>query len=178
MQRGERQLLREINRRPCRGGIIDLDTGTYRGVRFGSTLDEVTERFGRGVSQGPATTLSNPQGNDGAPPVLGFGGTSRAPRGLRRYRNVVVFFAGRRVHTLLVDDPRAATAGGVAIGDPLDRVKEVYEDALCGTVDENTEYEPYPACYLKRKGHYIWFGPDPIRSITLSIPRIDFLTPE
>ena len=74
---------------------------------------------------------------------------------------------------LLIDDPSAATAEGIGIGAPLDRVKSVYENATCGLAQENTEYEPYSACYLALSpDRHVWFGGDPISSIEIAAMRI------
>ena len=56
----------------------------------------------------------------------------------------------------------------MAIGDPLSAVKKAYPELHCGEANENTEYQPYPACAGEvAPDRYIWFGGDPVSNITL-----------
>lgn len=157
--------------------VVDLRAGSYRGVRLGSTQSQLFAKFGRGISQGAGTTLSNPLDTDGGPWYVPA--PDGAPRSIHRYRYLVASLGGRRVQVLHINDPRARTGEGVAIGDSLAHVTDVYEDAVCGVVNEGSEYKPYPACHLDRSaGPYVWFGLDPIQSIWLTAVKIDDLSPK
>ncbi len=157
--------------------IVDIKGGSYRDVRLGTGRTELFAEFGESAPiaiDEPATTLANPEGSDGAPVVI-----LDRPFDIYRYQHVVAMFSDRRLRVLLIDDPEAATAEDVAIGDPLDQVKEVYGSPTCGLAQENTEYEPYPACYLKLSpDRHVWFGGDPIRSIEIAEMRIGDLPPK
>lgn len=52
-------------------------------------------------------------------------------------------------------------------------VKERYPGARCGVRNEDTEYVAYPYCLVfPARGRAVWFGEDPIRSITVSSGQI------
>ena len=99
---------------------------------------------------------------------------------VHRYQHLVAFVANNRyVYTLVIDDPVAATTDGVAIGDPLERVEQVYENATCGVASGVAEEPDYPACSLMvSPNRHVWFGEDPIRSITLSLLLKDVVEPD
>ena len=45
-----------------------------------------------------------------------------------------------------------------------------YPDLHCGTANEGTEYITFPYCGGRiAPQRYVWFGEDPIRSISLSV---------
>ena len=55
------------------------------------------------------------------------------------------------------------------IGDSLDEVRERYPGLRCGIRNEGTEYVEYPYCTGKLgPGRYIWFGENPVKSITMA----------
>jgi hypothetical protein len=152
--------------------VVDVAAGSYRGVRLGASRAEVFAALGRAPNRGPATTLSDPSGSDG-PPVVVLGGDRRRSMGIYRYRHAVAMLGDGRLRALLVDEPAAGTAEEVGVGDPLERVEEVYPDAVCGQSQENTEYEPFPACYVRVSAkRHVWFGGDPIKSITIAVMKI------
>jgi hypothetical protein len=74
------------------------------------------------------------------------------------------------IHSIVIDDPRAATQKGVGIGDPLDAAKQAYPSLRCRPEHDVSDYAPDPAhCWGKLADcRYIWFGNDPIRVIALS----------
>jgi len=74
------------------------------------------------------------------------------------------------VHSIVIDDPQAATQAGVGIGDPLAKAKKAYPTLRCTEEQDGGEYSPDPAkCTGKlADGRFIWFGNDPIRMIALS----------
>ena len=73
------------------------------------------------------------------------------------------------IHSIVIDDPRAATQKGVGIGDPLSAAKRAYPSVRCYKARDTFE-SPSPAyCAGRLAPHrYIWFGNDPIRIIALS----------
>ena len=42
----------------------------------------------------------------------------------------------------------------------------------CGIRNQNTEYVEYPYCTGRVGGHFVWFGEDPIASVTISSTRL------
>ena len=64
--------------------------------------------------------------------------------------------------------PGARTLAGVGLGDPLDAAEAAYPNIRCDVQNRDGEYVPYPYGTTKLgDGPHIWFGQDPIRSITL-----------
>jgi hypothetical protein len=88
-----------------------------------------------------------------------------------RYDDAAFLVADQGVYALIVGREGAHTLRGVAIGDDLDEAREAYDlrcvdvaggESLVGGV------ETYPSCSATIGGRIrIWFGRDPIRSITL-----------
>lgn len=60
----------------------------------------------------------------------------------------------------------------MAIGDPLARARERYDGVTCDVRNRNSEYVAYPYCRVRIGRHTIWFGRDPIESITISTTGI------
>jgi hypothetical protein len=91
---------------------------------------------------------------------------------------VAFIFKGRRgLGALEVVEPGARTQTGVQIGDPLERADVAYPKLRCGPVNKDTDYEEYPACTGKLgRDRFIWFGGDPIKSITMSTNDLGGLT--
>src|SRR5687768_8807682 len=131
-------------------GTIDEIAGTYRAVGIGDPVSAVRRVFGPQRSAGdyePHSPLRHPEGGgyDG-PSVLQFGDYDPFGPTLRYY-DVVFFFKGREgVGAFEVVEPGTTASRGVRIGDPLAAADEAYPELECGTVNEDTEYERYPAC--------------------------------
>jgi hypothetical protein len=156
---------------------IDERAGTFRGVGIGDSFAAISGALGpprdqaRGsgdvtpLGYGPAAALGLP---NVAPPT-GLGPRDRVQ--IARYRGVTFLIAPRvGAYSVALALPGATTANGVAIGDALATTKEKYPGLRCGTVDRSAEYGPLRYCSGEvAKGRYIWFGQDPIRSITLTI---------
>ena len=63
----------------------------------------------------------------------------------------------------------AVTRAGVGVGDDLDDVRAAYPAAECDTANEGGEYTQFDYCTLRvAPGRYLWFGYDPVRSVTMS----------
>ena len=153
-------------------GRIDERAGTYRGVGLGDPVPAITQVFG---PQRPASDYEAmapfryPEGGNYGPGVLQFGDYEPFGPTLRYYDVVFTFKGGQGLGAFEVVEPGASTGSGVRIGDPLERARAMYPTLLCGTVNKDTEYEEYAACSGKLgPRRYIWFGGDPIKSITMS----------
>jgi hypothetical protein len=62
----------------------------------------------------------------------------------------------------------AQTTRGVRVGDDLETVPREYSDFRCGVRNRTSEYPSYPYCLGRVGDTYVWFGQDPIRSITVA----------
>ena len=70
-------------------------------------------------------------------------------------------------------EPGAATVEDVAVGDPLSAVEPAYPGAVCGAAGGG-EWEEYPACSLQvAPGRFVWFGGDPIATITIGVLELE-----
>jgi hypothetical protein len=153
--------------------IVDEQAGRYGDVRLGSSESDVRAAFG------------DPGGGDGFFPLEAesYRGpiSIASPDGrepiLLRYEHVAFLLApGHGVFALTVNDPDAVTLRGVGPGDPLDRVRE-YERVRCG---EAVAGEPlfggdtptYPWCRARLDSTEVFFGDDPIESVTLTEPGL------
>ena len=157
---------------------LDLRHGSFGGVALDDTVQEMRATFGgkAPAAEGePATALDIGTDQDYSPTVLApaNGGPPAAVLAYR-YERVAFIVGGSRIEAIIVNDPSARVRGtDFGIGDELARAREHY-DLKCGTANEGTEYEPFPACLGRTApGVYIWFGGDPIRNITLSSARPD-----
>jgi hypothetical protein len=149
---------------------IDVTAGTYRGVGLGDSVADLHRELGQREEAGedePAVPL---RGETYGPWVIAYG-DEMCPPSLYRYEHAVFEFTCDELLWTEINEPGAATAEDVAVGDPLDTVQEAYPDAECGTAGGG-EYEEYPACAVKLAlERFAWFGGDPIVSITIgSVP--------
>lgn len=160
-------------------GEIDENAGAYRGVSFGDPVRAIKQVFGEQRPAGEyerGTPFRYPDGGTYGPWVLQFGDYDPFGPTLRYY-DVVFTFKGRHgLGAFEVVEPTAGTRKGVRIGDPLERADAAYPELRCGTVNEDTDYEEYPACTGKLgPGRFIWFGGDPIKSITMSTNNLGWV---
>ena len=161
---------------------IDERRGTYRGVGIGDRPETIFRVFGRKpvsgtnepispldddfVDIGGATLISTPRRCRGTPPGAGRVETFR-------YAHVSFLLCNDRVYALIVAVQNARTLRGVAVGHDLSNVQQAYSGLPCGKAPYGEglfgEQPSYPYCGGKlREGRWIWFGHDPIRSITIS----------
>jgi hypothetical protein len=160
---------------------LDEGAAKYRGVGLGDPQRKVIRVFGRPAAKrdptGPLAAGDDPSEvglpSIIAPPPRPFT-VSELRRGVHRYREAS-FRATRRhgVYAFSVVALGTVTNGGVRIGDPLDEVRTRYPELRCGVRNRGTEYAEYPYCAgrLGRR-RYIWFGQDPVRSISMAVSRM------
>jgi hypothetical protein len=157
---------------------LDLERGSFGGVALGDAAEEMHQVFGpksRAEENERITALSVGDDPDYSPPVLTLEPQAGpAADSAYRYENVVFVIRGSRIGAIIVNDPGArARDTDVGIGDKLARAKAAY-DLECGTANEGTEYEPFPACVGRTAPHvFVWLGNDPITNITLARVRPD-----
>jgi hypothetical protein len=152
--------------------IIDEQQGSYGQIGFGSSGAEIRAAFGEpGGGDG-----FYPLGADsyrGPPSIKAPGGT----RTLLRYGEVAFLVSPRvGLYALTVTRPDAATLRGVAVGDPLDAVRANYERVTCGKAVAGEpifggDVPTYSWCRAQVGRSSVFFGDDPIRSVTLTPSR-------
>jgi hypothetical protein len=146
--------------------LVDELAGRYRAVAFGATRAEIVSALG----SAPKWTTYDPVGPLGAkwheiggPNVI----ESAGPADAVRYRDASFLLGSRRLYTIVVVAADAQTRRGVGIGDDLELVRERYGRAVCGVF--KPEGTPWPYCAVRVAAkRYVWFGQEPIRSITVS----------
>jgi hypothetical protein len=142
---------------------LDVSAGTYGGVGLGSSSGQVRAAFGEGESapDGPAAPLGEEFSE--------IGGALSIPlpknavdetRDILRFEDVAFLVADDRVYAFI------ATAGG-PVGAELESVRQAYP-LRCGTT-AGGDYREYPYCVGRLADRrYVWFGDDPVRSVTVS----------
>jgi hypothetical protein len=153
--------------------VVDEDSGSYRGVAIGDDGEAIQTALGKRAPAGenePGLALGWEDRSDYGPTLIQLNryGT-RSSETWYRYRDVVLFLRNDKLGAFIVVNDDARSRRGVAVGMPLDRAQAAYPELQCGTVDEDADDVPYPACTGKVGAtNYIWFGGDPIRSITVA----------
>jgi hypothetical protein len=145
---------------------IDERTGAYRGVRFGASEEEVIRLFGQPERDDGFAPADKSPADVGVPQALPGAGR------LLKYENVVFLVAPERgVYAFMVTEAGARTRrGGVSIGDRMDAARERHRlgcRQVAGGESLLGEQEFYPSCETRVATVRVWFGRDPIRSITL-----------
>lgn len=157
---------RVVDRSPSKPLLLDERSGTFRVIAPGVPAEYVRSLFGRPVL-GEENRVPTPLGED----FKDVRGPSSMVRSQAwRYRKLVVFVVGARVHGYLTTDPSAQTAAGVGVRDSLAIAERAYRNLNCfGVTAGSDAVNPsYPSCEGQLKnGNVIQFGGDPIASITV-----------
>jgi hypothetical protein len=153
------------------GSLVDDKGGAYRGVRMGDSPERVRRILGE-PSNGPGFAPADTSPAEiGVPQSIPGPGTGLPPD-LLKYENVAFVVGPSGVYAFIVTEDGAATTRGVAIGDGIDTARTAYRvrciDVAGGESLLGGGQEFYPSCGATLKSRLrVWFGRDPIRSITL-----------
>ena len=154
------------------GPLLDERAGAFRGVTLGDAPREVERR--RGAPQRPPTSREATPTEAADDVRATFGGTqpptSRATLRVFNYSDAT-YLSTREdgVYAVLVTADGARTRAGIAIGDPLDEVRRRYRAFQCGVKNASSEYVDVPYCAGRvAPGRHLWFGGDPVKSVTLA----------
>jgi hypothetical protein len=146
---------------------VHENAGSLGGVHFGETAKQVRDKLGSpsddaagffpkgAVYTGPPGIPSPDQGTGARPTPLHYGD--------RTY--LVSPTVGVYAMATLAKGPK--TDAGVAVGDPLAKVATSYKHIDCGQVPRG-EAPAYDWCRATLPHVRVFFGGDPIRSITLT----------
>jgi hypothetical protein len=150
----------------ARPTFVDEFRGTYRGVGIGDSAAAVERVFGEQRLSGRDEPIAPRKENFveiGGPTVVADGcGTSL------RYDGVSFFVCGGHVYGFIVTQSGARTRRGVAIGDAASAVRARYPQLSCG--EAPFEGGSYPYCGGRiAKRRWLWFGRDPVRSISVAV---------
>ena len=155
------------------GGAIDEHAGSYRSVEMGATAEDVRRAFGEPGDGEGFFPLGESYGEIGGAPVANYPRDWRGPPTVLRYEGVAFLVGPEGMFAFVVTEPGARTRRAVAVGDALSKavrtyglgcVEQPYGEPLFGG-----EASTFRLCRgtIDRRIR-IWFGRDPIRSITLA----------
>jgi hypothetical protein len=153
--------------------VIDEVDGSYGGVRMGASEAEVRRDFGEPGGGEGFFPLGEEFGDiGGAPAVRNWPPNDRSEPTVLRYEDVAFLVGSRGVFAFVVTAEGARTRRGVAIGDPLEKASRTYRFGCSeGHAGETLwgDALTYPYCRgTIGERIRVWFGEDPIRSITLA----------
>jgi hypothetical protein len=151
--------------------LVDPVRGTVQGVRLGDTRAEVEAKLGKAPpwnDEQSVEPLEEDWTEIGAPSSMPLTGRPYA----LRYAHTSVELEDGRVVAVTTAERGAVTSAGVGVGDDLDSARQAYPslecfDAPAGDIGE------YPVCRGRLGSErWLWFGEDPIRSISLASKRL------
>ena len=155
---------------------VDERAGVLAGVRFGDRAEDIRQHLGPPTDRKPGffpadhdysgpPAISAPAADQGRPSV----------RPITLHYKDLAFLVSRHVGTFSMATlaEGARTRAGVAVGDELTRVRQRYKRVNCGEQGVGKpvfggELPTYRWCRTVVAGVRVFFGGDPIESITLT----------
>ena len=150
---------------------VDENAGTLGGVHFGETSAQVKDKLGdpSDDAQGffpKGATYSGPPGITS--PDQGAG---TPPKTLHYGKSAFLVSPTVGVYAMATTAKDSTTKAGVGIGDPLAKVATSFKHIDCGQTAGGEGPQPtYDWCRATLPKAKVFFGGDPIRSITLTRP--------
>jgi hypothetical protein len=150
---------------------VDERTGVIQGVRFGDSAADIRRHLGKPTDHKQGFF---PGGTEyTGPPAIGIRGHAR-PKTLHYDGLAFLVSPASGTFSMATLLENARTRAGVEVGDRLDRVRKRYKRVTCG---EQSAGEPsfggqipkYRWCRTDVAGVRVFFGGDPIASITLTL---------
>jgi hypothetical protein len=146
--------------------VVDERRGKLAGVRLGDTSSRVRAVHGQEKRrEGFVPTRAD---RFTGPPAILAG--ARTPETLDYEDEAYLVSPGFGVVSMMTVAGGARTRAGVAIGDDLDTVRSRYGRVVCGKTPGG-EAPSYPWCRARVDHIGVFFGGDPIESITLTRMR-------
>jgi hypothetical protein len=155
--------------------LVDERDGILHGVRFGDSEDEVRARRGEPSddSDGFFPDGADYTGPPGIPSPRTDQASPRQPRPLHYDETAYLVSPSVGVFSMATLEEGARTRAGPGVGDDLALVRERYDRVDCGEAVAGEpllggETPTYPWCRALVGGIRVFFGEDPIESITLT----------
>jgi hypothetical protein len=156
---------------PARPVLVDPVQGSVDGVRLGDTRQEVEAKLGDAPpwnDEQSMAPLEEDWAEIGAPSSMQMTGKPYA----LRYPHTSVTLEDGRVVELVTAERGATTPAGIGVGAELASVRRAYPSLRCYDAPVAGGHGSYPACTGRlAQGRWLWFGQDPIRSISLASKR-------
>lgn len=155
---------------------VDERQGVLRGVRFGDSGLEVLDRLGAPSDdeQGFFPADAAYTGPPSVPLPRSDAGTRVPPATLHFQDTAYLVSETSGVFAMATLAEGASTRAGVGVGDDLDDARDAYDTLECGRASAGESlvpgFEPtYEWCRTRVGRVQLFFGGDPIESITLSV---------
>jgi hypothetical protein len=155
--------------------LIDERAGRLRGVGFGDTAADVRARLGEPTDDEDGFF---PAGTDfTGPPAIPSPASDQAtrlpPEEMHYDDTAYLVSPTVGVFSMAILADGARTRAGIGVGDELDRVREVYDRVDCGEAIAGEplfgdDYPTYPWCRAIVGRVRVFFGEDPIESVTIT----------
>jgi hypothetical protein len=162
---------RDASDEPSPPVLVDPVAGVADSVRLGDT------RAGAVAKLGPAPPWNGDQSVEpleedwdeiGAPSTM-----SLSRPYVLRYPHTTVELDDGRVVAIVTAERNARTPVGVRVGDALEEARRAYPALRCWDAPAGGGQGTYPVCSGRlRPGRWLWFGEDPIRSISIASRRL------
>jgi hypothetical protein len=158
--------LRPVDEPGSRALVIEEGAAAFRGIAFGEDRELVIRKLGpKREADGTIAPTGERFEDIGAPPFIDIPGVTHE---VFRYPDTTVLLTENGVYGFVITADDAETLAGVGIGDNLALAEDRYGDLECG-IARAGDYRTFPYCGgMVGAGRWIWFGQDPIRSITVT----------
>jgi hypothetical protein len=160
------------NSEPAEPVLVDPVAGTVQGVALGDTRAQVEAKLGPAPpwnGDQSVAPLEEDWTEIGAPSAMSYSGRPY----VLRYPHTSVELENGRVIAVTTAERGAVTPSGVGVGDDLGSVRQAYPSLNCGEAPIAGGHGGYPACRGRlAQGRWLWFGEDPIRSMSLASRRL------
>ncbi len=162
-------------------GFVDENRGTYRGIAIGDSEATVRRELGKpidddsGVYQPKISWGSTWNGvNPVNCPKPLHGGEWK----LMVYREIVVDVTEGRVCAFEVAGGGWKTSGGIAAGDPIEKLQERFGPGECSKFGppENSDYHQWSCEYVTPSGVKLYFAGDPVTTVGVGSQRLHAAT--
>jgi hypothetical protein len=152
--------------RPPTAVVVDETAASYRGVRIGSSIDDVRRVFGDSLD--PDGFVPVGEQFTGPTLVRNPGGIRQPPTHLRYEGAAFLILGDFGVYAFVTTEEHAETRAGVGVGHPLTRVRDRYDSVTCGRAPKDAGASSYAWCMTRVGRVQVHFGGDPIESITIA----------
>jgi hypothetical protein len=151
--------------------LVDPVAGVANGVRLGETRAAAVAKLGHAPpwsGDESVEPLEEDWDEIGAPSTI-----SLTRPDVLRYPHTSVELDKGRVVAIVTAEQNARTPTGVRIGDELEDARRAYPALRCWHAPSGGGHGTYPVCSGRlRPGRWLWFGEDPIRSISIASRRL------